>query len=125
MVAPKAPVSLHSRTPRTLVTPSTSLTALTGKAACWRFVKTDLLAHPVAVTKVVEDSEAPRAVEDFEGALAVLALASEAMADAVATKVEEVAMEARLPEASMTALLQALLLLHRTLLRTTLHLGEK
>ena len=57
MVVPKAPVLLHSKTPRTRVTPSTNSMAMIGKAACWRFVRTSLLVHPVAVTKVVADLE--------------------------------------------------------------------
>lgn len=127
MVAPKAPVLLRSRTPRTHETPSTNSTAMTGKAACWRSVRTGLLVHPVVVvTKVVADLEVAWDVEGFEAVLVVLEVAlEEAMADVVATEVEEVAMVVRLLAASMTLLLQALPPRHRTPLPTTLHLEEK
>lgn len=126
MVAPKAPVSLRSRTPRTHVTPSTSSMAMTGKAACWRSVKTGLLVHPVAFTKVVAVSELAWDVEGFEAALVVVEVALlEATADVVATEVEVVAMVFRLLAISMTLLLQAPPLQPRTPLPTTLHLEEK
>lgn len=109
MVAPKAPVLLHSRPPRTRVTPSANSTAMTGKAACWRFVRTDLLVHRVAVTKAVADLEVAWDVEGFGAALAVAEVAlEEATADVVATGVEEVAMAVHLLAVSMTVLLQAL-----------------
>ena len=118
MVAPRALVLLHSRPPRTRVTPSLSLTAMIGKAVCWRSVKIGLLVHPVADTKVVGGSEVAWDVEAFEVALVVLEVAmGEATADVVATEVE-VAMVVRLQAISMT-------LQHRTPSPITLHLAEK
>ena len=126
MVAPKAPVLLHSRTPRTHETPSTNSTAMTGKVACWRSVRTGLLVHPVAVTKVAADLEVAWDVEGFEAVLVVPEEAlAEALADVVATEVEGVAMVVHLLAASMTLLLQALPPQHRTPLLTMLHLEEK
>ena len=127
MVAPKAPVLLHSRTPRTRVTPSINSMAMTGKAACWRSVRTGSLAHPVAVTKVVAGLEVAWGVEVLEAVLVVVEVAlEEATADVVATEVEVAATVVRLPAASMTLLLlQALLPLHQTPLPTTPRLEEK
>ncbi len=127
MVAPKAPVLLHSRTLRTRATPSINSMAMTGKAACWRSVRTGSLVHPVAVTKVVAGLEVAWDEEGLEAGLVVVEVAlGEATADVVATEVEEVATAVRLPAASMTLLLlQALLLLHQTPLPTTLRLEEK
>ncbi len=104
---------------------SANSTAMIGKAVCWRFARTDLLAPPVAVTKVVADLEAALDVEGFEVALVVPGVASEATVDAVATEVEEGVMVVRLLEVSMMLLLQALPLRHRTPSPTTQHLEEK
>lgn len=105
---------------------STNSMAMTGKAACWRSVRTGLLVHPVAVTKVVADLEVAWDVEGSEAALLVVEVAlEEATVDVVATEVEEVAMVVRLLAVSMTLLLLALPLRHRTPLPTTLHLEEK
>ena len=104
--------------------PSTSSTAMTGKAACWKSARTDSLVHPVVATKVVADLEAWDA-EGSEAALVVLEAALEATADAVATEVEEVVMVVRLLATSMTLQRQALPLPYRTPLPTTLHLEEK
>ena len=107
-------------------TPSINSTATTGKVACWKSARTDLPVHPAAVTKAVADSEVVWDVEDFEAASVVVEVAlEEATADVVATEVEEVAMVVRRPAVSMTVLLQALLLLHRTPSPTTPHLEEK
>lgn len=104
--------------------PSTSSTAMTGKAVCWKSARTDSLVHPVVATKVVADLEAWDA-EGFEAALVVLGAALEATADAVATEVGEVVMVVRLLATSMTLQRQALPLPYRTHLPTTLHLEEK
>ena len=65
-------------------------------------------------------------MEGFEAALVVVEVAlEEATADVVATEEEEVAMVVRLLAISVTVLLQALPLQHRTPLPTTPHLGEK
>lgn len=125
MVALKAPVSLHSRMPRTPVTPSTNSMAMTGKAACWKSVRTGLLVLPVAVTKVVADLEVAWDVEDSEAALVVVEVAlAEATADVVAMELVEVAMVGRPRAVLMTLLLQALPLQRPTPLPTTLHLEE-
>ena len=107
------------------VTLSTSSMAMTGKAARWRFVKTDLLVHPVAGTKAVAGLEVVWAVAAFVAALVVVEVATEAMEDVVATEVEVVATVVRLPAVSKTVLLQALPLQHQTPSQTTLHLEEK
>ncbi len=127
MVAPKALVLSHSRTPRTRATPSINSMAMTGKAACWRSVRIGSLVHPVVVTKAVAGLEVVWDVEGLEAVLVVVEVAlGEATADVVATEVEEVATVVRLPAASMTLLLlQALLLLHQIPLPTTLRLEEK
>lgn len=106
--------------------PSTSSTATTGKAECWRSVRTGLLVHPVAVTKVVADLEVAWDAEGFEAALVVVEVAlEEATVDVVATEVEEVAMVGPLLAASVKVPLQELPLQHRTPLPTTLRLEEK
>ena len=98
---------------------------MTGKAACWRSVKTDLLVLPVVATRVVADLEAWD-VEGFEAGMVVLEVVSgEATADVVAMEVVEVVMVVRLLARSTTVLLQVLPLPYRTLSPTTLHLGEK
>ena len=99
---------------------------MTGRVACWKSVRTGLPVHPAAVTKAVADLEVAWDVEGFEAASVVVEVAlEEATADVVATEVEEVAMVVRPLAVSMTVLLQALLLLHRTPLRTTPHLEGK
>ena len=104
---------------------STSSMVMIGKVARWRFVKTDLLVHPVAGTKVVADLEVVWDVEAFVAALVVAEVATEATQDVVATEVEVVAMVVRLPAVSKTVLLQVLPLQHPTPSQTTLHLEEK
>lgn len=108
--------------------PSVNSTAMTGKAACSRSARTDLLVHPGVATKVVADLEAWD-VEGFEVALVVLGVAlEEATADAVATEVEvevEVVMVVHLLAVSMRLLRQALLLRYQTPSLTTPHPGGK
>lgn len=99
---------------------------MTGKAACSRYARTDLLVHPGVATKVVADFQAWD-VEGFEVALVVLGVAlEEVTADAVATLVEvEVVMVVHLLAVSMRLLRQALPLRYQTPSLTTPHLGEK
>ena len=104
--------------------PSINSTAMTGKVACWRSARIDLLVHQVVATKVVADLEAWD-VEVFEAALVVAGVAlEEATVDAVATEVE-VVMVVRLLAISMRLLRQALPLRYRTPSPTTLHPEEK
>ena len=124
MAVPKAPVLLPSRAPRTLVTPSVSSTAMTGKDACWRFARIGLLVHQVAVTKVVAVLEVARGVVDIEVDLVAREVVLEATADVEATEVAEVDTAVHLLEVSMTLLLLALPLRHRTPSPTTLHREE-
>ena len=103
---------------------STSSMVMIGKAARWRFVKTDLLDHLVVGTKVVADL----VVWDVEASVAatvVVEVATEATEDVVAMEVEVVATVVRQPAVSKTVLLQALPLQHQTPSQTTPHLGEK
>lgn len=106
--------------------PSVNSTAMTGKAACSRSARTDLLVHLGVATKVVADLEAWD-VEGFEVVLVVLGVAlEEATADAVATQVEvEVVLVVHLLAVSMRLPPQALPLRYQTPSLTTPHPGEK
>ena len=105
--------------------PSANSTVMTGKAACWRFVRTDLLVHPVPGTKVVADLEVEWDVEGFVAASVAAEVATGATEDVAAMEVEVVATVVRLLAISMTVLLQALPLQHQTPSQTMQHLEER